>query len=60
MADSIVIDTGPITPYSAAEATKPLAAGATLQRFLEAHNVPLVTVEQIAQALGMRLAGLED
>jgi len=34
-----------------------MAAGAALDRFLEAHNVPLVTVEQIAQALGVRPAG---
>jgi len=34
-----------------------MSAGSTLQRFLEAHNVPLVTVEQIAQALGLRPAG---
>jgi len=37
-----------------------MAAGATIQRFLEAHNVPLVTVEQIAQALGVRPAGSDD
>ncbi len=37
-----------------------MAAGDTLQRFLEAHNVPLVTVEQIAQALGVMPAGPED
>lgn len=37
-----------------------MAVGTTLQRFLEAHNVPLVTVEQIAQALGVRPAGPDD
>jgi len=37
-----------------------MAVAATLQRFLEVHNVPLVTVGQIAQALGVRPAGAED
>ena len=37
-----------------------MAAEATLQRFLEAHNVPLVTVEQIAQALGAGPTGPQD
>ena len=37
-----------------------MAAGATLQQFLETHNVPLVTVEQIAQALGVRPVGSND
>ena len=37
-----------------------MATGATIQRFLEAHNVPLVTVEQVAQALGVRPAGSDD
>ncbi len=37
-----------------------MAAEATLQQFLETHGVPLVTVEQIAQALGVRPAGAED
>jgi len=36
-----------------------MAAGATLQRFLETHDVPLVTVEQIAQALGVTPAAPE-
>jgi len=34
-----------------------MAAGATLQQFLKTHNVPLVTVEQIAKALSVRPAG---
>ena len=37
-----------------------MAAEATLQRFLEAHNVPLVTVEQIAQTLAVRSTGPGD
>ena len=37
-----------------------MATGATLQQFLENHSVPLVTVDQIAQALGVRPAGTEN
>jgi len=36
-----------------------MAVEATLQRFLEVHDVPLVTVEQIAQALGVTPADPE-
>ena len=37
-----------------------MATGATLQQFLENHSVPLVTVDQIAQALGVGPAGTEN
>ncbi len=37
-----------------------MAVGATLQQFLKVHNVPLVTVEQIALAVGVESVGADD